>query len=422
METINLVVEPETVPSGFDAFNFHPQLKAALAHLNFTVPTPIQAQSIPVALAGRDLIGLAQTGTGKTAAYLLPMIHHILSHPKPKGAPRALVLTPTRELSEQVASVVNSLGEKAKVSCVTVYGGTSMTRQISELHRGIDIVVACPGRLLDHMGRRTVNLSRIEFLVLDEADRMFDMGFLPSIREILVKLPRNQQRMLFSATMPSSIRQLTAEVLRDPETVQIGDGKANRLVEHVSYVVPSNMKREAVLRLVDEDATDTILIFTRTKDAAQGLSDVLNVKGYSVAALHGDMSQHDRNAALQGFRDGQHRILVATDVAARGIDVTGIGRVINYDMPDSVESYIHRVGRTGRAAATGKAISIITPTDAAITRQIEGAGCKMTRSSLEGITSRELEKFVDLAAHLKTRSPRGRPSGGGFGGGSRGRR
>lgn len=418
---------PET-PLTFLDFGLDQRLLDNLARMNFVEPTPIQASAIPVALSSRDIVGLAQTGTGKTAAFVLPMLHKMLQG-KSGRKPRGLVIAPTRELAEQIFTVINQLGEGTGIRAVTIYGGASYGKQLTEMRKGVDILVVCPGRLLDHIDQRTIDLAAIELLVLDEADQMFDMGFLPSLRDILRYVPKTAQRMLFSATMPEDIRKLANDILKDPETVQVGSVAAAGTVEHQIFVIPTNLKMQALLKIIDMNDKDTVLIFARTKQSADSLADMLARQGRAVTALHGDLSQPERAAALEGFKQGEHRILVATDIAARGIDVSEIGRVINYDMPNTVEGYIHRTGRTGRAEFSGIAISLVTPTDAASVRAIERtAKCDLKRMSLPGFTSPELERFIEIAPSsvgngVRSRlAGRGRQGGGGRDSGGRGGR
>jgi len=353
----------------FNSFNLHPQVADGIRAAGFTEPTPIQQQSIPTILQGRDVMGLAQTGTGKTAAFALPILHKLLKGQRKQV--RALVIAPTRELAEQIHETFVSLGEKTGLRSVTVYGGVNMNPQIGKLKRGVEIVVACPGRLLDHMKQNTIDLSQLDVLVLDEADRMFDMGFLPDIRRIIKQLPQKRQTLLFSATMPKEIRHLAHEVLRDPETVQVDTVAPAKTVSHALYPVAQHLKTDLLLKLLEHTDTESVLVFTRTKHRAKRLGQTLEKKGYSAASLQGNLSQARRQSALNGFRDGSHQILVATDIAARGIDVSQVSHVINFDIPDTAEAYIHRIGRTGRAARSGDAFTMVTREDTAMVRTIE---------------------------------------------------
>jgi ATP-dependent RNA helicase RhlE len=367
----------------FSSFNFDPRIAAGVQALEYATPTPIQTQSIPPILQGRDVVGLAQTGTGKTAAFALPILQRLLSGPR--GHVRALILAPTRELAEQIHEAIGALGARTGLRSVTIYGGVSIHPQIAQLRRGVEIVVACPGRLLDHISERTITLSGLEVLVLDEADRMFDMGFLPDLRRIVRHLPTDRQTLLFSATMPSDIRRLAQEVLRDPVSVQAGRAEPVGTVSHALYPVAQHLKTALLMELLDHTDTESVLIFARTKHRAKRLGEQLQKAGYTAASLQGNLSQNRRQAALDGFRDGKYQILVATDIAARGIDVTGISHVINYDVPDTAEAYTHRIGRTGRAARTGDAFTLITNSDAEMVRTIERVlGAKVERRTIEG--------------------------------------
>lgn len=353
----------------FNKFNLHPRVAAGIAAAGYVAPTPIQDQAIPPVMAGRDVMGLAQTGTGKTAAFTLPILHR-LEHGE-RGAVRALIIAPTRELAEQINEAVTTLGRQTRLRSITVYGGVNINPQIDKLKRGVEIVVACPGRLLDHMNQGTIDLSRLEILVLDEADQMFDMGFLPDIRRILAKLPRQRQTLLFSATMPVEIRGLAREILGDPVTVQVGNTAPPVTVTHAIYPVEQHLKTPLLLELLHHTDTESVLIFTRTKHRAKRLGEQLEKAGYRAASLQGNLSQNRRQAALDGFRDGTFQMLVATDIAARGIDVSQVSHVINYDIPDTPEAYIHRIGRTGRAARSGDAFTMVTAEDGAMVRTIE---------------------------------------------------
>lgn len=355
----------------FQSFHLHPRIEAGIAAAGYTAPMPIQAQCIPPILARRDVMGLAQTGTGKTAAFALPILQRLLDGPG-KGL-RALVIAPTRELAEQTHGAFTELGRKTGLKSAAIYGGVSKERQIRQLRKGIDIAVACPGRLLDLLEDQVLALSGVKILVLDEADRMFDMGFLPDVRRILREVPVERQTLLFSATMPDDIRTLAADVLRDPVTIQIGETAPVTSVFHALYPVPQHLKTPLLLTLLERTAMPSVLVFTRTKHRATRLAEQMNRAGFATASLQGDLPQHKRQAALEGFRAGRYRILVATDIAARGIDVTGISHVVNYDMPDTVDAYTHRIGRTGRASCTGDAFTFVTMPERAFVWSIEKA-------------------------------------------------
>ena len=332
----------------FEAFNFNPTVAAGVLEAGYVTPTPIQAQAIPPILKGRDVMGLAQTGTGKTAAFVLPILNRLMG--RKHGCVRALIMAPTRELAEQIHQAIETLGRKTRLKSVTVYGGVGINPQIQKLKRA-DIVVACPGRLLDHIGRHTVDLSQLEVLVIDEADQMFDMGFLPDIRRILTHLPQKRQTLLFSATMPTEIRRLAKDILRNPVTVQIGTTAPADTVSHALYPVPQHLKTALLLNLLGNTHTRSVLVFTRTKHRAKSLGKKLAVAGYRSASLQGNLSQRKRQAALDGFRDGTFQILVATDIAARGIDVTRVSHVINYDIPSTPKhTFIASVGPAGPLA------------------------------------------------------------------------
>jgi len=367
----------------FKQFNLDPRIAAGVEALGYEVPTPIQTQSIPPIMQGRDVVGLAQTGTGKTAAFVLPILQRLIDGRR--GQVRALILAPTRELAEQTHEAISALGKRTGLRSATIYGGVSIHPQVAQLRAGVDIVVACPGRLLDHISERTITLSGLEVLVLDEADRMFDMGFLPDLRRILRHLPTDRQTLLFSATMPADIRRLAQEILRDPVSVQAGPAEPIGTVSHALYPVATHLKTPLLMELLQRTDTESVLIFTRTKHRAKRLGEHLLKAGYSAASLQGNLSQNRRQAALDGFRDGKYQILVATDIAARGIDVTGISHVINYDIPDTVDAYTHRIGRTGRAAKTGDAFTLVTSGDTDMVRSIERVlGAKVERRMVQG--------------------------------------
>lgn len=353
----------------FEEFNLDTRLVDGVQMAGFTEPTPIQEQAIPVALTGRDVLGLAQTGTGKTAAFALPILQRLTRGKL--GKVRALVVAPTRELAEQIHQTFVTLGKKTRVRSVTVYGGVSKHRQAAALRRGAEVVVACPGRLLDHVGDGTIDLSDVEVLVLDEADRMCDMGFLPDIRRILRIVPSERQTHFFSATMPPEIRKLADEILKNPVTVQVDVSAPAKTVKHALYPVPEGLKTKLLLSMLEQTPTGRVLIFTRTKRRANNLARDLERRRYRVSSLQGNMAQNQRQAALNGFRDGKFDILVATDIAARGIDVSNISHVINYDMPDTVDAYTHRIGRTGRAERMGEAYTLSLPSDEPAIRDIE---------------------------------------------------
>jgi ATP-dependent RNA helicase RhlE len=362
----------------FESFHLHPRVYAGVIDLGYTTPTPIQQQAIPNIRQGRDVMGLAQTGTGKTAAFVLPILQRLLDAPTKDARTRqvrALIIAPTRELAEQIHQAICELGRHTQLRSMTIYGGVGLNPQIDKLRAGVDLVVACPGRLLDHLNQGNIHLNRLEVLVLDEADRMFDMGFLPDIRRILKHLPTQRQTLLFSATMPEEIRHLAHDILQHPVTIQVDRIAPAETVSHALYPISQHLKTALLMELLRQLAahtdTESVLVFTRTKHRAKRVAEQLNKAGYFAASLQGNLSQNKRQAALDGFRKGKHHILVATDIAARGIDVASISHVINYDMPDTVDAYTHRIGRTGRAAKTGDAFTLVTPDDGPMIRSIE---------------------------------------------------
>ncbi len=367
----------------FQAFKFHPHIAAGVTAAGYITPTPIQAQAIPPVMEGRDVMGLAQTGTGKTAAFALPILQRLMQGER--GRVRALIVAPTRELAEQIHEAITHLGRQTRIRSVTVYGGVNINPQVQKLKSGVEIVVACPGRLLDHISQGTIDLSRLEVLVLDEADHMFDMGFLPDIRRILKHIPAKRQTLLFSATMPTDIRKLANDILHNPVTVQVGETAPPVTVTHAIFPVEQHLKTALVLELLRHTDTGSVLVFTRTKHRAKRLGEQLEKAGHQAASLQGNLSQNRRQAALDGFRNGSFRILVATDIAARGIDVSQISHVINYDIPDTAEAYIHRIGRTGRAARSGDAFTLVTGDDKEMVRVIERTlGVPLVRRTVTG--------------------------------------
>ncbi len=355
----------------FDNFSFDPTVVEGIKAAGYAAPTPIQAKAIPQVMKGRDVMGLAQTGTGKTAAFVLPILNRLLNGQR--GRIRALVVAPTRELAEQTHGAFKTLGRQTRLQSTAVYGGVGIAPQIRALKRA-DIVAGCPGRLLDHVNRGTLDLSRIEMLVLDEADQMFDMGFLPDIRRIIARLPReNRQTLLFSATMPEDIRRLAGEILQNPVTVRIGAAAPADTVSHALFPVAPHLKTALLIKLLNSARARSVLVFTRTKSRAKSLGEKLVKAGYRSTSLQGNLSQGRRQEALESFRSGKFQILVATDVASRGIDISNVSHVINYDVPATPEAYIHRVGRTGRAERDGEAFTLITGDDARMVKAINKA-------------------------------------------------
>ncbi len=381
----------------FDSFNLNKHILSNIQALGYTTPTPIQQQSIPSILEGDDVMGLAQTGTGKTAAFALPIIQRLMQGPR--SCVRALIIAPTRELAQQIHEAIVELCKGTGLRSITLYGGVNINPQIKNLKSGVEIVVACPGRLLDHIQQRTIQLDKVETLVLDEADQMFDMGFLPSIRRILRFLPKKRQTLLFSATMPSAINELAREVLHQPITVEVGHSAPATSVQQVLYPVSQHLKADLLIKILNKTTIDSVLVFTRTKRGAKQVALKLEQAGFRATSLQGNLSQNKRLSAMNGFRDGSLQIMVATDIAARGIDVTTISHVINYDMPSTVESYIHRIGRTGRADRIGEAYTLTLDEDQLLVRKIE-------RVLGKRIEQRRLDDFnYDAKAAGATRHP-----------------
>jgi len=402
----------------FDPFALHARVLSGVRAVGYTDPTPIQTQGIPHVMAGRDVLGLAQTGTGKTAAFALPILDRLVRDPK-RGVTRALVVAPTRELAEQIHQAFGELGQATGIKSATVYGGVGMNPQIQAMNRGVDVIVACPGRLLDLLSQGHGDLSRVEVLVLDEADHMFDMGFLPDVRRILRQLPRDRQSLLFSATMPDAIRHLVDETLTDPVTVAVDRSAPAETVAHALYPVEAHLKTELLRELLRRWDARRVLVFTRTKHRAKRLAEKLDGGGLFVTSIQGNLSQRRRQEALDGFRRGDVHVLVATDIAARGIDVAEVSHVVNYDVPDTEEAYVHRIGRTGRARHEGDAVTFVSPEDADMVRRIEKVlGERIERERLEGFNY-----DVPLPARIdadERRFQRGGIAGGGQRGGSAG--
>ena len=337
-------------------------LQKAVAHEGYTTPTPIQEEAIPVVLAGRDILGCAQTGTGKTASFVLPLLQRMHEQKQASGISghqlKALILTPTRELATQIHESIETYGKCLKLKSVVIFGGVSQSRQVSDLRRGCDFIVATPGRLMDLMNQNYIVLNGIEYFVLDEADRMLDMGFVHEVKRIITRLPRKRQTLFFSATMPPAIQSLVKEILTNPVHITIKpESTTAELVDQKLYYVQKSEKRALLHHLLKTNPRESVLVFTRTKHGADRVARDLNHAGFQATAIHGDKTQQARERSLQGFKDGKMQILVATDIAARGIDIDDLGLVVNFDLPNIPESYVHRIGRTGRAGAFGKAIS-----------------------------------------------------------------
>ena len=356
----------------FTSFKLHPDLLRGVKELGFTRPTPIQVDAIPPAIAGRDVLACAMTGSGKTAAFLLPILQRLVS--RPRGTTRALILTPTRELAAQILQELEELAVHTPITAAAIFGGVSMGPQEHAFRTGADILVATPGRLLDHLRHPYAKLDRIEHLVLDEADRMLDMGFLPDIRRVLKYLPTKRQTLFFSATMPAPIVTLTREMLRDPATINLERKAAPAVgITQAVYPVPQELKSTLLFTLLQRGIMREALIFTRTKHRANRVWEFLTKRGVNAARIHGNRSQAQRTDALDGFKTGRYRVLVATDIAARGIDVEALGHVVNFDVPAQSEDYIHRVGRTARAEMTGEAFTFVSPEETDDLRAIERA-------------------------------------------------
>ena len=358
----------------FETLGLSPALLRALAENGFSSPTPIQAQAIPLALAGHDLLGGAQTGTGKTAAFGLPLLQRLSKITPAKGPrkPRALVLVPTRELAVQVADSIKAYGRHLHLNVTTIYGGAGMGPQVDNLRRGADILVATPGRLIDHMERGSAKLDAVEVLVLDEADRMLDMGFLPPIKRILARVPKERQTLLFSATFEPRIKALALEFMRNPQQVQVAaNNTIAETIVHRVHPVDGSRKRDLLIEILSKRHTDQVLVFGKTKHGCNRLAEQLEAAGLRAVAIHGNKSQAQRQKALNQFKAGKARVLVATDVAARGLDIPDLPLVINHDLPMVAEDYIHRIGRTGRAGAQGEALSLVSPEEGGLLNQIQ---------------------------------------------------
>jgi ATP-dependent RNA helicase RhlE len=394
----------------FESLGLAPALLRALTEQGYTEPTPIQTAAIPAALEGRDLLAGAQTGTGKTAAFALPLLDHLYvssrGHAQPK-TPRALVLTPTRELAAQVHESIRGYGKYVGVRATTVFGGVGMQPQVDALRRGVEIVVATPGRLMDHMERRNVNLSNVEILILDEADRMLDMGFLPAIKRILGNLPRQRKTWLFSATLAAEVKSLAAQFMREPVEVQVASpNSVAATVTHRVHPVDAARKRDLLLHLLLNDARQT-LVFGRTKHGADKLTSALEKAGLRAAAIHGNKSQAQRTRALKDFKSGKVSVLVATDIAARGLDIDQLPMVINFDLPLVAEDYVHRIGRTGRAGAEGLAISLVSRDEEGLLRDIR----RLLKQdiAIEAVAGFEPSQLLRLDDSARARPSNGRP-------------
>jgi ATP-dependent RNA helicase RhlE len=396
------------ISSSFQDLGLSAELLRAVAEQGYTQPTPIQAQAIPLVLSGRDLIGAAQTGTGKTAGFTLPLLQLLIGHANYRNSAstsparhpvRALILVPTRELAAQVQASVHTYGKHLRVRCAVIFGGVGIGPQISELRRGVDIVVATPGRLLDHVQQRTIDLRSVEFLVLDEADRMLDMGFIHDIRRIFALLPAKRQNLLFSATFPDEIRKLSDRFLNNPETVEVARRNAPiELITQIAHPVDKDRKRDLLSHLVKSNNWQQVLVFTKTKHGANRLAEQLRQDGVDADAFHGNKSQPQRLRALKRFKDCELQVLVATDIAARGIDIDALPHVVNFDLPNVSEDYVHRIGRTGRAGATGEAVALVSGEDRPLLAAIERLiGKKVEQRVVVGF---EPSKAYQTARHV----------------------
>lgn len=400
--------EPSAEAAGFAPFRLHRTLLQGIAAAGFDQPRPIQAETIPAGLAGRDVLGLAQTGTGKTAAFALPLMHRIVTRRVNHRGARALILAPTRELATQIAEEMRTLGRFTKLSVVTIYGGVSQFHQMKALDRGADLIVGCPGRVLDLLDQGVLGLDTVETLVLDEADHMFDMGFLPGIRKIVSYLPERRQNLFFSATMPREVRGLADQMLHDPHRVELADSQPAATIDHGLVWVEEQRKRDLLDHVLSGGDCHSAIVFTRTKHRARRLAQQLSKAGFKAVGLQGNLSQSQRDRALRGFRSRQFDILVATDIAARGIDVSNVSHVINFDVPTTPEAYTHRIGRTGRAEREGQACTFVTGTDQGWLKATERMiGSPIKRLQVQGFEMAE-PVAPPVAATGRSGSSRGR--------------
>jgi ATP-dependent RNA helicase RhlE len=383
----------------FEQLKLNTNLLNSIKTLGYTKPTAIQEKAIPIVLKGNDILGLAQTGTGKTAAFMLPILQRLTADNLNLRIVRALILVPTRELAEQIFQTAVELSKNTKIRIAKVYGGVSKSPQIKALNGRSEIVVACPGRLLDHIDDGKVDLSKLEMLIVDEADKMCDMGFLPDIRRIITYLPKKRQTLFFAATMPDEIRMLSNDILENPITVQIGVVAPVETVSHVIYPIINTLKSQLLIAILEQTATGRVIVFARTKYRAENLARQLAKSKYRVAPLQGNMTQNRRQRAIKGFREGEFDILVATDLASRGLDISEVSHVINFDMPDTVDTYIHRIGRTGRAEKSGEAFTLTIPDDEILIRKIEA----ILGNSIQRITLPNFN-YGDSMTHIESSS------------------
>ncbi|MGQ4583845.1 DEAD/DEAH box helicase [Lysobacter sp. F60174L2] len=389
----------------FESLGLAPALLRALAEQNYTTPTPIQAEAIPLVLAGHDLLGGAQTGTGKTAAFGLPLLNRLSKQTAANGPrkPRALILVPTRELAVQVNDNLRSYAKHLRLNFCTIFGGAGMGPQVDNLRRGVDVLVATPGRLIDHMERGTARLDGIEVLVLDEADRMLDMGFLPAIKRILGKLPHERQTLLFSATFEAQLKQLALQFMRNPKQVQVAaNNTIADTIAHIAHPVDSGRKRDLLIDIIARRPHDQVLVFGRTKHGCNRLAEQLEGAGLRSVAIHGNKSQAQRQKALRDFKTNRARVLVATDVAARGLDIPDLPLVINFDLPMVAEDYVHRIGRTGRNGAKGEALSLVSHDEGGLLRQIQ----RILKKDVELITVAGYEPSRPIRLDVAIPNPR----------------
>ncbi len=402
----------QTTDIEFKALNLSEPILKAIAETGYTNPTPIQSKAIPIVLKGGDLLAGAQTGTGKTAGFTLPILHLLSANPKEvkKGQPRCLMLTPTRELAAQIQESVETYGKHLPITSSVIFGGVNINPQIKRLKKPLDIVVATPGRLLDHAGQKTIDLSEIEILVLDEADRMLDMGFIHDIKKVLKLLPEARQNLLFSATFADEIKSLADNLLNNPEFVEVARrNTASELVEQTVHMVPKGNKRALVSHLITENDWQQVLVFTRTKHGANRLTEKLLKDDISAAAIHGNKSQGARTKALAGFKEGSVRVLVATDIAARGLDIDQLPQVVNFELPNVPEDYVHRIGRTGRAGSTGAAVSLVDREEVKLLKAIEKLiKREIPKVQIEGFTPPETPENDDRPPRPTRKS--GKPS------------
>ncbi len=395
----------------FASLGLRPEIAKAVREAGYTEPTPIQTKAIPAILDGRDLVGVAQTGTGKTAAFVLPILERLAVRPAQPHT-RALIIAPTRELVVQIAENLRAYSRHLHVRSVMVYGGVGEQPQIAALRRGVDVIIATPGRLLDLMNQGHVRIGGLQYLVLDEGDRMLDMGFLPSIRRILAAVPKDRQTMLFSATFSREIEQIAADFLRNPEMVEVASRlKPAETISQGVHEVPHDQKSDLLLHLLRDSGLSSVLVFSRTKHGADKIARKLESAGHATATIHSNRSQVQRQRALESFRAGRVRVLVATDIAARGIDVDGISHVINFDFPHVPEDYVHRIGRTGRASAIGEAISFVTPEDRADLRRVESiVGRRIERKTAEGFVVRRETMRPAVPGEQRSHAPARHPA------------